>query len=88
MENMLVFPVRYQAIKLIKGIRTASKFSVGVEVGQSGGGKEHTPTLYRQRLIINGEMCEFVRDMIISSLFGRVSRISDSFGFKFPKIPT
>lgn len=91
----MVLPVRYQAIKLIKGIRTASKFSGGVEVGQSGGGKEHMPTLSRQRLMISGEMCEFVRDMIISllfalrsKLFGMVSGISDSFGFKFPEIPT
>lgn len=71
----MLLPVRYQAIKLIKGIRTASKFSGGVEVGQSGGGKEHMLTFYRQRLIVNGEMCEFVRDRIISSIFALCSKL-------------
>lgn len=37
LKNILVRWVKYHAIKLTKGIRTASEFSVGVEVG----GGEH-----------------------------------------------
>lgn len=38
LKNILVLWVKYQAIKLTKGIRTASELSVGVEMGLWGGG--------------------------------------------------
>lgn len=34
LKNILVLWVKYQAIKLTKGVRTVSEFSVGVEVGE------------------------------------------------------
>lgn len=41
LKNILVLWVKYQAIKLTKGIRTGSEFSIAVEVGWGGG--EHVP---------------------------------------------
>lgn len=38
LKKILVLWVKYQAIKLTKGIRTASEFIVRVEVGGWGGG--------------------------------------------------
>lgn len=66
LKNIVVLWVKYQAIKLTKGIRTASEFSVGAEVG--GLNMCLHSRLGTHKNVRCACLCESVYDTIISQI--------------------